>query len=503
MKIRSSSFLLRWFYLIIISIAVVITVVELVSYSRLLSNYPPQMTMGGVPVGGLNAQEASQRVLQIYSLPVEIHYGDAIIQMDPGLVGFEVDIASMLAAADLQKSNSSFWNGFWNYLWNQSSSAINIPLVTKISEQRLRTYLIEEIASRYDKLPTSAQPIPGTTNFQPGAPGQVINIDRSLALITSALRSPNNRTVIISSQKTVANRPPLANLQPFIKQIIDENSFDGIIGIYLLDLQSAEELHLGFQGNQPISVRPDIAFTASSTIKIPIMVSSFKYFNGQLDENATNLMQEMLKQSENPAADGLMEMLDKDQGPVLVTNDMKSLGLENTFIAGYFYSNAPNLLPYYSTPANSRTDINTDPDWYSQTTPSDMGMLLEDLYQCSETGGGALIATFPGKLDKQACQDMIQYLKEDKIGLLIEAGVPDGTSVAHKHGWVLDVGTGVYHDISDSAIVYSPGGNYILTIYAYHPVQIIWEYPTTRLGAARMFADISRVVYNYMNLSNQ
>jgi len=459
--------------------------------------------MGGVPVGGLDPQEASQRVLQIYSLPVEIQYANSSIQLDPGLVGFEVNIASMLAAADLQKSSTSFWVGFWNYLWNQSTSAIDIPLVATISDQRLRTYLIEEIASRYDKMPISAQPIPGTTDFQPGISGQEINIDRSISLISYALRSPTNRTVIISSQKTSASRPPLVNLQLFIKQIIDENNFDGTIGIYLLDLQTAEELHLGYQSNQPIRVTPDIAFTASSTIKIPIMVSVFKEFNGELNENASKLMTEMLKQSENPAADSLMEILNKEQGPLFVTDDMKSLGLESTFIAGYFFDNAPNLLPFYNTPANSRVDVNTDPDWYSQTTPSDMGVLLEDIYQCSETGGGALIATFPGKITRQACQQMVQFLKEDKIGLLIEAGVPDGTSVAHKHGWVLDVETGVYHDISDSAIVYTPGGNYVLTIYAYHPVQIIWEFPTTRLGAARMFADISRVVYNYFNLPSQ
>lgn len=502
-NIRSSSFFMRWIYLIFISVAVVVTVIELVSYSRLLSNYPPNMTMGGVPVGGLDPLDASQRVLQIYSLPVEIHYANAVIQLDPGLVGFEVDIASMLAAGDYQRSRSSFWVGFWNYLWNKSSSAIDIPLVATISEQRLRTYLIDEIASRYDKLPTSAQPKPGTTDFEPGIPGQVITIDKSITLISNALHSPTMRIVNISSQKINASRPPIANLQLFIKQILDENHFDGTIGIYLLDLQSGEELHFAYQSNQTISVNPDIAFTASSTIKIPIMVSAFKYFNGVLDENGSKLMTEMLKKSENPAADSLMDILDKDRGPLVVTDDMQALGLNSTFIAGYFYDNAPNLLPYYSTPANSRTDINTNPDWYSQTTPSDMGMLLEDIYQCSETSGGALIATFPEQFSKTSCQQMIQYLKEDKIGLLIEAGVPDGTSVAHKHGWVLDVDTGVYHDISDSAIVYSPGGNYIITIYAYHPVQIIWEYPTSRLGAARMFADISRVVYNYFNLPTQ
>lgn len=503
MRIRNSSFFLRWVYLLLISLAAVVAVIELVSYSHLRSNYPSGMMMGGVPVGGLNPQDAAQRVLQRYSLPVEIHYNDAVFQLDPGLVGFEVNIESMLAAADLQRTTSSFWAGFWNFLWNRSAPSIDVPLVSIISEDRLRTYLKTEISTRYDKLPTSAQPIPGTIDFQPGTPGQILNIDRSAALIADALRSPQNRTVIISSQQTIANRPPFSNLKLLIKQIIDENNFDGTIGVYILDLQTAEELHFGYQADEELSINPDIAFTASSTIKMPIMVSVYKKFNGILNENASSLMLGMLKLSENPATDSLMSLLDKDLGPLKVTDDLKSLGFKSTFIAGFFYDNAPNLLPYYSTPANLRSDVNTNPDAYSQTTPSDIGLLLEDIYQCSETGGGALIATFPGQINKKSCQEMIQYLKEDKIGLLIEAGVPDGTSVAHKHGWVLDVKTGVYHDISDAGIVYTPGGNYIISIYAYHPVQIIWEYPISRLGAARMFADISRVVYNYFNIANQ
>jgi hypothetical protein len=214
-------------------------------------------------------------------------------------------------------------------------------------------------------------------------------------------------------------------------------------------------------------------------------------------------MTEMIRKSEFAEADSLMEIIDKDTGPLLVTENLKALGLSNTFISGFFYPNAPNLLPNYSTLANSSLDTNTDPDRYNQTTPSEMGMLLEDIYQCSETGGGALVTVFPGRINKESCQQMIQFLKEDKIGMLIQGGVPDGTIVAHKHGWVNDVVTGVNSDISDAAIVYSPGGNFILTIYAYHPVQLIWENPTTKLGAARMFADISRVVYNYFNLPTQ
>jgi hypothetical protein len=64
---------------------------------------------------------------------------------------------------------------------------------------------------------------------------------------------------------------------------------------------------------------------------------------------------------------------------------------------------------------------------------------------------------------------MINFLASDKIGVLIEAGVPEGTQVAHKHGWITEPSSGVIQNISDSGIIYTPGGNYVLVIYAYHP----------------------------------
>lgn len=480
--------------------SILLFVVELVSFSLIRSNYPFGMTIAGIPVGGLSPSETTQRLLQIYSSPIEIHYSNSVIQLEPSLVGFSINIESMLAAADLQKSKSSFWIGFWNFLWSRQTTSTDIPLISSQSDKLVQDYLINEISIRYDKEPSPAQLIPGTTDFSPGASGEKIDIDRSLTLISSSLKSPINRTVILPKININSTKPSLANLQFLLKQIISDNKFDGIIGIYLLDLQTSEELHFAYNNYESISINPDIAFSASSTIKIPIMISIYKEFSGLLDNATIKLVDEMIAQSENPAADSLMEILDSANGPVIVTEDLKTLGLRNTFIAGYFYNNAPNLLPYYSTPANSRLDVSTDPDWYSQTTPSDMGMLLSDIYYCSKTEGGALLAAFPGTINKQSCQQMVNYLKSDRIGLLIEAGVPDGTSVAHKHGWVLDVNTGVYHDISDAGIIFSPGGDYILSIYAYHPIQVIWEYPESRIGASRMFADISRVIYNYFNL---
>jgi len=490
-RLRGSSLYLRGVSLVFIFLTAVVTVIQVVQYSISRANYPPDMTIGNVPVGGLDPQSAAQRLLQVYALPVEIHYGDAIIDLDPSLIGFQLDTESMLAAADLQRTGASFWGGFWDYLWNRRSPARQIPLVSSYSEARLRAYLRDEISARYDQPPTPAQPIPGTANFTPGTPGQTMDIDRAAALIESALQSPDQRTVILASQSTAAGRPSLETLQILLKQLIDQSGFDGLVDLYFLNLQTQENIHFAYQAGQEILVNPDIAFTAASTIKIPIMVSVIRHFNSQISTDIDTQLKDMIARSDNIASDSLMAAIDVGRGPLVVTETMQQLGLDNTFIAMYF---APGSIPlqHYNTPANSRLDLNTNPDTFSQTTPSEMGVLLEDIYLCAQTGGGSLVAAFPGQIDQAACEQMIQYLQEDKLGALIQGGVPEGTIVAHKHGWDINM-----NQFSDAGIVYTPGGNFILTIYVYHPVQALWDI------VSPLYAELSRAVYNYFNLPSQ
>ncbi len=493
MRNRNSPIFLRGISLFFLILAVVLTMAQLVGYSRQRSTYPAGMTIAGVPVGGVDARIASERVLQVYSQPVELQYAGAVIHIDPATVGFSVDIESMIAAADLARRSTPFWSGFWDYLWNREPDPVAIPLRATLSEERLRDYLKTEIASRYDQPATPAQPIAGTVNFTPGQPGQELDIDRAVILIEDALHSPTNRVVNLSYQRTAPTRPSMENLQTLLQQIIRVSGFDGVIGVYLLNLQTGQEIHFALRNNEPLPVNPDVAFTASSTVKIPIMVSYFiKYGAAGLDDQTSELLLNMIRKSENPPADVLMSDLDPNLGPLVVTEDMQTIGLENTFIAGYFAPGSP-LLRRIQTPANSRTDVNTDPDDYNQTTPSDMGMLLTDIYQCAEDGGGALVAAFPQEMNQEICQKMIDFLAEDKIGVLIQAGVPEGTTVAHKHGWVSDR-YGIIHNVSDAAIVYTPGGNYVFTIYAYHPVQALWD------KVSALFAELSQAVYNYFNL---
>lgn len=500
MRRRNTSILVRVISILFLSITIILTIISLINYSRQRNNYPAGMTIGGVPVGGLALQEASERVLLVYTTPIEARYGEDLIHIDPTVVGFELDLDAMLAAADLSRTGGLFWGGFWNYLWNQEPATATIPLRATIAEERLRSYLQNEIASRYDIPPEAAQPIPGSASFAPGKPGQILDIDRGILLIEDALRSPFSRTVSLTFQRSAPARPTIENLETLLQQTITLAGYDGVFGLYMLDLQNGQEIHFALDEGEEISTDPDVAFTASSTVKIPIMISYYiKNGAAPLNENISELILDMMRKSENPPADALMERLNAFSGPLIVTEDMQTIGLENTFIAGFFCDpfNPCPLLQRFTTPANQRLDVFTDPDPYNQTTTSDMGMLLADIYQCATTGGGALVAAFPGQITQDGCQQMITFLAANKIGVLIEAGVPEGTQIAHKHGWISDAGSLVIKNISDSAIVYSPGGNYVLVLYAYHPIQAVWE------PVSGLFAQLSQVIYNYFNLPIQ
>jgi len=494
MRNRNTNIILRGVSILLLTAALILGIVSLVSYSRQRNNYPAGMSIAGVPVGGLTPAEASQRLLEVYTSPVEVLYNDAVIHIDPGVVGFEADIETMLAAADLNRTGGSFWGGFWNYLWNRTPPEVTIPLSPKLSEERLREYLQNEIASRYDLPPAPAIPIPGGTTFQAGQPGQTLDVDRAVLLISDALKSPTNRSVALTFTRNSAARPTIENLTILLKQIVSVSDFDGLIGFFMVDLQTGEEIHFAITNKQEISVDPDIAFSASSTMKIPVVASYLINRGSNLSPDISNTISQTLGKSSNDATDIVLSAIEPNRGPIIVTENMRTIGLESTFLAGFF-TNPAYLLPSIPvTPGNSRLDITTEPDPYSQTTPSEMGSLLTDIYQCAQNNGGALIAAFPDKVNPATCQLLIDFMAQDKLGSLIQGGVPDGTLVPHKHGYV-PASDGVVHDTSDVGIVYTPGGNFVLSIYTFHPVTNIWDITNP------LFGDLTEAVYNYFNVS--
>ena len=490
---RNRGFIIfRWISVLLIFATVMLLVLQVISFSRLRSNFPAGTLVGGVNIGGLDRQQAANRIVQAYGIPVEIHYGDAIIQIKPSEVGFTLNLEAMLTVADQQRISEDFWISFWNYLWNRLPPAPDVPLQASISEERLRIFLTDEVAARYDQSPTTALPLPGSTRFVSGESGTQLDVERAILLISDALKSPSSRVVNLTYNRIDPARPSFQNLQIMLEQVIDATKFDGLTEVYLVDLQSGQEISFAYEDGETLP--SNIAFTAASTMKIPMMISVFRREDEPLPDDIANLMQLMIERSENDPADQLMaQVLDGNLGPLKVTDDLFALGLENSFMAGYFYPGAP-LLRAYTTPANSRTDVNTDPDLFNQTTPVEIGTVLNDIYQCASKGGGTFAAVFPGEISQSECRSMINYLTLNRIAVLMQAGLPEGTQIAHKHGWITET-DGLIHTISDAGIIYSPGGNFILTIFLNHPVQLVWD------DANRLMANLSSAVYNYYNLS--
>ncbi len=460
--------LLFLFSLICLGSAAALAVQSYAGYQAMLAVLPPGSSIAGIPVGGLSPQEAGIRVTQAYLFtPVEARYDGAVIHLEPQQIGFQLDLEGMLAEAARSRAI-----GFWDYLLNRRPPPVTVPLKAGLDRQKLQTYLATEIAPRYGRAPTAARALPGGFDFEPGQAGETLNMEDAVEKVSAALFLLEERVVDFTSRPVAALPPAFEQLEPMLAAIIQTSGFDGVIEVYLQDLQTGREINLAYHQGQPVA--PEIAFTAASTIKIPVMVSAFRSLV-DLPPETRRQMELMIDLSDNSSTDEVMRAaLDENLAPLQVTRDLRQLGLQNTFLAGMFYPGAP-LLDRFETPANRRTDVTTDPDPYNQTTPADMGRLLAAIERCAAQGNGLLIETFAGEITREECQQMITMLRNNRKAVLIEAGLPEGTPLAHKYGWVTDPLDGLMHNVSDAAIVYLPEGNFALTIYVYESEQLLWD----------------------------
>ena len=88
---------------------------------------------------------------------------------------------------------------------------------------------------------------------------------------------------------------------------------------------------------------------------------------------------------------GLIARLEHPGGAAYVTDTVQAVGLKDTFLAGSLAVDKPSGGPTLTmTPIFSRKttadQAATNPDPFNQTTPSDLGWLLADIYQCALDG---------------------------------------------------------------------------------------------------------------------
>ncbi|MFQ5407189.1 MAG: serine hydrolase [Anaerolineales bacterium] len=477
MRNRPNTALLEWAAILSMLASVGVLILQLVAYSRVRSQLQPGMIVADVPVGGRSAEDAGALLSRVYAAPVELHYGDAVFLLDPTSISFRLDLESMLARADTYRTETNFWRGFWDYLWNQPGQLVSVPIEVEYSKAQLRAYLTD-VAARYDAPPTAPIGDPNSLDFVEGLPGYTLDVESSMSVIDMALRVPSNRRVALTISEGDTVAPTLSTVGQLVESYVSEAGFDGVLSLVVVDLQTGEEL----------LINPDVAYAGMSIMKIPILLATYLDWDVEPFGDTVKVIEEMIELSGNVSANILLWDLgdeDRSLGAEIVTQDLWALGLTNSFMAGFYDQETPPKV--IETIANQRQDINTAPDPYMQTTPADIAMLLTMIYQCAERGGGALYVVFPGQVTQSECQAILDELTQNKLGSLIEAGVPEGTPVAHKHGF------GEGDTIGDAGVVFSAGGDYVIAVYTWHPVVLEWE------TVAPLVANVSRIAHNYFN----
>lgn len=456
---------------------------------------PAGSTVAGYPVEGLSAETIAASLEAIYGAPVQIFYEENELQIsakDLGMSLIDTGVISprMQAAADMQCSTGAFLRSTFSPVQNHPFS-IDIPC--SADEAPIRQWLETEVKPRYDTSPIAPQPNTQGFGFYPAQMGREMDIEKAASDIAAAFCSSTERSVVIPVETTDAPAAEIENLAIQIRAIIDQYQDPSqITEVVLIDPKTDAMIDIARRDRQDMV--PEISFTAASTIKVPVMISSFARIEDEPDAFTLRQLSLMITESKNEQTDWMMENhVGGNLAPLTVTDDMRKLGLENTFLAGYFYLGAP-LLQAVETAANQRSDVNLKPDRYNQSTAADMAVLMNGLYHCAVDGSGILTETFPSEITQSECELMVNQLKNNKLPYLITAGIPDSVEIAHKHGWI-EESDGLLHTMSNIAIIYSPNADYVLSIFTYHPTNLIFE------NGSRLFAMVSSAVYNYFNPS--
>jgi len=447
--------------------------------------------IAGVDVSGMEPTGATDVLKFVYDQPLQVKIEENIYYFSNKDLGLSINYSEMVSS--LNCNDLSRLQAFWSYIWNRSTDPpVMIDLSYSWDEE-----LFNSALSNFERLvsiePQASFPIAGTTRFEVGSPGFGIDLNALKGLIKNEMIKHDRDEIKIEMLEFTAKKPEVDQITGQIKQILLGEDFSGVVEIYAERLSDHQKIQiLDWYGEEKT---PGVAFTAASTMKIPILLSTYWRQELPLSEIMQGWIEYMITYSENDPADRLMEQIDPIRGPLLVTNDIQSLGLDNSFIAGYFYLGAP-LLNYYETPANKRVDAFVDPDIYNQTTPEDIGKLLSLIYDCSENQTAELSTLSQGKLTQDECSLIIDALAKNKMGALIEAGLPEDLKIAHKHGWSQEK-DGLVHSFSDVAIVYGPEEDFVLTIFTYSPNQLLFDV------ANPLIARIAQIIYNGFNPNHQ
>ncbi len=478
----------------------------LVRFSQQPDKLPADVSVAGVSVGGLSKREALTQLVAAYQKPVILYYAQNPIQLDPTTVGFTVNGESMLASASaVGDLSGSFWSRFLTYLLGQETQqTVKVPLASQYQENLIQQFL-EDISARYDQKSGAASYDISTLTLRPGSSGYSLDIEAAIPLVEAALQSPTNRVVTLPSTSSSINVGNIGTLQKMIEDYLDSKGFifDGqttVASVYILDLKTGEE----------VNINGDVAFSAASTIKVPIVLDYFRQLWVAPTQDEAWLMANSLLCSNNASSNLMMQITGEraaiqekvdpgDDNKKLftgigdVTKNVQYLGARNTYItAPLVLGIAGQQLGSIPAPQTSpNKTVKTEADPYNQTTTEDMGTLFSEIYDCANYGSGLMTAYPNGEYTQTECKEMLELMSANDLLRLLQGGIPKDVRISHKNGWVSDMS-------GDAGIVFPPNGrDYVIAVYLWQKTDF-QDY--TKLWP--LIEDISRATWNYFNPDN-
>lgn len=475
----------QWITVLLLVVVTVFLLAKLYQYAGARNYYPTGLTIAGVDVGGMTQDEASTVLNNRYlEAPVVVYQNADKFDLSPTQAEFTLDLEAMLSQADYQRFQQDFWAGFWGFLWGRPFEVDPVPLYATHNREKLREAL-KEIASLTDKPAQPPQPIPSTMSFQFGESGTKTNVEASFADIEAALYRPTSREARLIVEPLDPERPDMNLLTRLMVNYLQdfETINNGVASVFVYDLETGKD----------ISLNTDVPMSGTDVMRIPVVLELYR----QLDNVPTLLQRQLISdtlviQPDAASANQLLGIIsgtdDAYAGAEQVTQSLQKMGLVNSYMLTPFGEEPRAGQRPLTTPANSSETIRTQPTGYAQTTAEDIGLLLVDLYYCAQGKGGTITAVFENEVTQEECQDILNYMSQNKIESLLEEGVPADITLAHRHGWISDTHT-------DAGIAFTPGGNYVIVGMLYKPDWLEWEI------SSPMLSDLSRATYNYFNYS--
>jgi hypothetical protein len=473
----------------IIMVSLGLFIFELVAFSQQQNRLANGVSIAGISVGGRPLTEAAVDVQTAYARPVVLYYNDSPILLEPSTVGFRLNEDTMLAQAGAVGDNQlGFWTRFLNHLTRQQAeeSLVDVPLSAAYQRNLLDQFLLD-VAARYDQ--PSGEPgydVQTLTTYA-GTAGYTLDTSRAVNMVDAALYDANNRTVVLPIGGQEESRPNITTLRDLIIAYLDSQGFvyDGpttVASIFIMDLETGEEVNL----------LGDVAFSAASTIKVPILIDYFRDLTFAPTTDEAWLMANSLLCSNNYSSNLIMQIIGNNDilaGLADVNQTAAYLGARNTYIAAplvFANDQQPLSIPIPETSPNP--NFNTNPDFFNQTTTEDLGTLFSMIYDCAYYGSGLMAAYPNGEFTQNECRQMLNLMSSNDLLRLLQGGLPSAAVISHKNGWLENV-----H--GDAGIVFPPNGrNYVIAVF-------VWE-NTDFFSFERawpLIEGISRAAWNYFS----